>query len=95
MEIFNHQVKTWPDSFRAHKAGDKTFELRFNDRGFQRGDLFTQKEWDPTSETFSGDQMTHRIVYVLNGFGLQPGFVCLQLAPLNTSFPAAVATPAG
>ena len=42
-----HELKIWPQYFQAVLTGEKTFELRINDRGFQKGDLVILKEWDP------------------------------------------------
>lgn len=39
-----HELKTDPDPFRKVWEGDKKFELRFNDRGFDAGDLLVLKE---------------------------------------------------
>lgn len=41
-----HELKTWPDYFEAVWAGDKTFEIRYDDRGYQRGDVVVLREWD-------------------------------------------------
>lgn len=41
-----HQLKTWPTYFRPVWDGDKTFEIRYDDRGFQRGDMVSLREWD-------------------------------------------------
>lgn len=42
----HHTLKTWPSFFEAIWRGDKTFEVRIDDRGFQRGDTVTLAEWD-------------------------------------------------
>lgn len=42
-----HELKTTPVFFQAIWAGEKTFEVRFDDRGFQRGDKVTLREFDP------------------------------------------------
>ncbi len=43
-----HQLKTWPDSFRAIPLGLKTAEVRIDDgRGFSAGDLLELLEYDP------------------------------------------------
>lgn len=41
-----HELKTWPSYFRPLWDGEKTFEIRFDDRGFQRGDMVNLREWD-------------------------------------------------
>ena len=34
-----HQLRTFPTAWDAVQRGDKTFELRLNDRCFQKGDF--------------------------------------------------------
>lgn len=41
-----HDLKTWLPHFRPVWDGEKTFEIRVDDRGFQRGDLANLREWD-------------------------------------------------
>jgi len=36
--IQQHTLKCWPAFFDAVACGEKTFELRLDDRGFQKGD---------------------------------------------------------
>lgn len=40
-----HSLKVVPPYFQAVFDQDKTFEVRRNDRGFQRGDLLILNEW--------------------------------------------------
>lgn len=48
-----HELKTWPEFFDAVKRGEKTFEVRRNDRGFQVGDTLRLVRWQP-SEGYHG-----------------------------------------
>lgn len=42
-----HELKTWPEFFDAVKRGEKTFEVRRDDRGFQVGDTLRLVRWQP------------------------------------------------
>lgn len=42
-----HELKTWPEYFRAIRSGEKCFELRFNDRNYQIADELILREFDP------------------------------------------------
>jgi hypothetical protein len=80
-----HVVKCWPTSFRALKRGDKKFEIRKDDRGYNVGDSLFLKEYDPVSDTFSGDTLTKEITYILKPtpdefFGLKMGYVILSVS---------------
>lgn len=48
-----HELKCWPDEFAAVLAGDKGFEIRRDDRGFERGDLVVLREFRMEEETES------------------------------------------
>jgi hypothetical protein len=42
-----HSIKAWPPYFAEVAEGRKPFEVRKNDRGYQRGDLLIINEWHP------------------------------------------------
>ena len=42
-----HELKIWPQYYQAVSNGSKTFEVRKNDRGFQKGDIVELNEYDP------------------------------------------------
>lgn len=62
-----HELKTWPVYFDAVWMGDKKFEARLNDRGFNPGDRLILKEYDPESNTYSGRHITAYVSYRLPG----------------------------
>lgn len=81
-----HDLKTWPEHFQSIKRREKTFEIRKDDdRGYRAGDFLRLKEFDPVTETYSGDEITVLVPYLLAGgiFGLQPGYVCMSIEPIH------------
>jgi len=46
-----HELKIWPQYYQAVKDGSKTFEVRKNDRGFQKDDLIVLREFNPNEST--------------------------------------------
>ena len=76
-------------------SGGKTFEVRFNDRGFKLGDTICLKCWDPDRQSYrheitgEPEQVVHAgINYILFGgaefVGLQRGYVVLGLRDVKT-----------
>jgi hypothetical protein len=95
-----HQLKTWDVYFDAVKRGEKTFEVRRDDRGFQKGDtlelLRCEKSrlgsWEVQYKamTRTPEHVLHmEITYVLTGgqFGIEPGFVVMGIKPCNPEAP--------
>ncbi len=74
-----HELKTWPAMFQPTLDGDKPFEARFNDRGYQRFDTLILREWDPDTKEYTGRSCVRLITYVLSGWGVQGGHVVLGL----------------
>ncbi len=70
-----HRLKTLQPYFSEVKERKKNFELRFNDRDFQVGDIVILMEW--TGEHYTGAGVTRKIKYVLKDcpqFGLKDGY---------------------
>lgn len=59
-----HYLKTYTEYFDAVESGDKTFEVRHDDRGFKVGDILVLQDWDGCECT--GRELTKKITYVLN-----------------------------
>ncbi len=88
-----HDIKAWPHFYEAMLRGDKTFEIRRDDRHYHRGDKLVIKEYDP-SYGFTGREMSPRYVsYVMRAEdfpAIMPGFVVLGL---SVGVPAAIKSP--
>lgn len=41
-----HELKAWPHYFRPTWDGEKVADVRYDDRGYQRGDFVIIREWD-------------------------------------------------
>lgn len=79
-----HYLKTYPEFFQAIKRGDKTFEIRLNDRDYQVDDMLALNEYDPKTETFTGEELIVWVKYVLSdSWFLQDGYVCMSIVRPN------------
>lgn len=83
-----HKLKIRREFAETILSGDKKFEIRKNDRGYQKGDeiQFFVVE-DQTGRTvFPPHKITkntYRITYVLSGWGLYNGYVALGIEETN------------
>lgn len=75
------ELKCWPEYFEPLYRGDKSFELRWNDRPYEVGKILYLREWNPVTSTYTGRHVLCPITYILNGpvLGLQAGWVILGL----------------
>jgi len=60
-------LKTWPEYFKQICMGTKTFEIRKNDRSFEVGDILIVKEWNPSTERYTGNLVKCSITYIIDG----------------------------
>ncbi|MHC4644188.1 MAG: ASCH/PUA domain-containing protein [Planctomycetota bacterium] len=76
-----HNLKTWPVSFEEIFQGRKRFEIRVDDRGFSVGDQLVLREWEPTTESYTGRQMRAAVTWKLIGteWGLQEGYCVMSI----------------
>ena len=59
-----HDLKTWPVCFNAIWNGEKTFDVRNNDRDFHNGDELTLLEYDPQFQEYTGRSISAIITYI-------------------------------
>lgn len=84
-----HLVKCWPEYFDAMAAGVKTFDVRYDDRHYQVGDLIIQRRWNRVTQTDDGDTLGQEITYILRDaeqFGVAEGYVVLGVIPAAESY---------
>jgi hypothetical protein len=56
-----HVLKSWPAFFQPISTGQRTHELRRNDRGFATGDTLELHEYDPTNQEFTGAKLSAKV----------------------------------
>lgn len=73
-----HFLKVHPEPMTALLDGEKTSEIRKNDRNFQVGDHLLLAEFEPDTNEFSGVMTRREIAHIQEGYGLKTGYVCLS-----------------
>ena len=83
-----HELKINSEFVEPIMNGDKTFEIRQNDRGFQKGDFVKFKvnldDWNINNrnKVRQFESKVYAITYVLNGWGLKNGYVVFGIHEL-------------
>lgn len=97
-----HELKTWPVYFARLLSGEKTFEIRKDDRGFQAGDYLVLREFDPDhcpqstrcadlkcEKRYTGRELRFKVGFIYRqGAGLD----CGQYVVMSLLSPEAVAS---
>lgn len=83
-ESMTHNIKIRESFADAIMRGDKTFEVRYNDRGYQTGDYV---RFTVLYDSDGCENTTHplryrnfRITYVLSGWGIDNGYVAFAIS---------------
>ena len=82
-----HNVKAYPSNFQLMKDGTKPFDVRLDDRLYEKGDIIVFKEWDPDKEEYTGQSIRRQITCKQIWEGLSPGYCALGLAVLADDSP--------
>lgn len=79
-----HKIKIREEFADAVLSGDKCFEVRVDDRGYQKGDLVQFNVVDSTPDDLYMphplNEVTYEITYVLHGWGLREGYAAFGIA---------------
>lgn len=86
-----HRLKTLQPYFERIQSGEKTFEIRKNDRDFQVGDILELEYYNPNEPVCVGYNynalsiITAKVKYILNGgkFGLDVEYCIMSIEILN------------
>lgn len=76
-----HHLKVLTKYYNDLKNGNKTFEIRKNDRDFRTGDILVLSEYDlETKEYTASKNLYFKVTYILNNTTyLQKGYVCMGI----------------
>ena len=80
-----HELKILPQYFQRVWDGTKTFELRKDDRDYQRGDILVLREWD--GEKYTGSALCVKVTYILQDaekYGLKDGYVIMGIRHIES-----------
>ena len=80
-----HRLKIWPEFFKEVKAGRKTFEVRYDDKGYMVGDKLVLLEFDPSgvgAGEYTDREIERTVTYKMHGgkHGLDPNYCILGLS---------------
>ncbi len=76
-----HELKLNIEFCDAVLSGKKSFEIRKNDRGFQKGELIRFKPVNNSGKAICHEieNCTYKITYILSGWGLKDDYVALAI----------------
>lgn len=79
-----HKLKLNIEFCDAVFSGEKTFEVRLNDRGYQTGDRikFIPVDSDKNTVSHKIENREYKITYILNDWGIKNGYVVLAIKEL-------------
>lgn len=75
-QVTVHEIKIHPEYFQAVKNGIKRFEYRFDDRGYEVGDILQLQEWRPGEQQYTGREITVTVTYLLE---VPDGYVIMSI----------------
>lgn len=83
-----HEIKLREDYIEPVLSGKKNFEVRLNDRGYQKGDWVRFKAVSRQGVTYVKPELekaTFEITYVHSGLGLQEGYVVFGIRSIDVN----------
>lgn len=79
-----HEIKLQKEFADAVLSGEKCFEVRYNDRGYQKGDKVKFKVVSGSLSLYHPlVEQTFEITYVLNGYGIKEDYVVFGIKQIE------------
>lgn len=82
-----HELKTIEPFFTDVWLGLKKFEVRENDRNYERGDYLLLRAFNPITEEYNGTRILCLVEYVLRAqdfiMGLRPNYCVMSITVIN------------
>lgn len=87
-----HKVKSWSMFFRDILTGERTSDIRLNDRRYAVGDILQLQEYDPVKGEYTGAEVQVKITYLqqnksnpcaISRDALRDGYVVLSIKLLD------------
>ena len=82
--IHQHDIKINPYAYEQVRCGNKTFEIRNNDRGYQKGDTVVMRCYDNNCYDTEKPKITATISYVTN-FAQKENWCVFGLTNIKTA----------
>ena len=78
----HHYIKILPEYYEAIERGEKTFEVRFNDRNYQKNDVLHLQEWK--NGGYTGREITAEVTYLLDSADYcKEGYVIMAIKVID------------
>ena len=77
-----HKLKLLPEYFDCVCTGEKTFEIRKNERGFKVGDLLELYEYIPEKDEYTGRVVIREVTYMTD-YAQKDNYVVMAINRLS------------
>ncbi len=76
-----HKLKTYPFFYQYVESGDKTFEIRTNDRDYHVGDILLLQEWHDSK--YTGRECKREITFIITLRPILDNYVGMSIKPVS------------
>lgn len=73
-----HFLKIQPQYFEEVRNGNKSFEIRKNDRDFKVGDTLYLQEYNPLKQEYTGEVVKREITYITD-YAQQENYIVMAI----------------